>query len=128
MASCALSLPFIRRWPTLGSKVANVGPSGPRIWPGHLQMRDGRLVLQSMNLRLLGERTLHRLFHFSGRELLDVCRERPFVAERIADHAVAVSPKHVCRRHQDRGPGVLGAFDRGIAILNIVMEGYRRAF
>src|SRR5438132_11028439 len=29
--------PF-RRWPASGSKVASVGPRGPRGWPGHLRI------------------------------------------------------------------------------------------
>src|SRR5271156_3549391 len=75
----------------------------------------------------LGESVLHRRLHFFGRHVLDVGCERPLMAERIDDDAVPVAPEHVPGRHEDGRAGVLGSLDRGVAVLDIVMQRHRRA-
>src|SRR5271157_1516995 len=66
--------------------------SGP-----HRLRRPFRLT--DFALRPLGEYVLHRRLHLVGREVLNVRRERPFVAVRIGHDSVAVTPEHVPCRH-----------------------------
>ena len=54
--------------------------------------------------------------------------ERPLVPKWIDDDAIAVAPEHVHRRHLDGGAGLLSPLDRGVAVFDIVVNAYRRAF
>ena len=78
-------------------------------------------------LGTLRERLFHGHLDFRGREILDMRGERPLVAEGVGHDAVAVAPEHVLRGHEDRGAGVRGALDRGVAVFNIVMDRDRSA-
>ena len=71
-------------------------------------------------LVFLCEGLLHRRLHLFGGHVLEVRRERPFVAERIGHDAVAVAPEHVGGRHDYGRAGLLGPLDRRVAVLDIV--------
>ena len=61
------------------------------------------------------EELLRGRLDFLFRRLALARRERPLVAERIDDDAVARSPEHVRERHLDGRPRGDSAFERGVA-------------
>src|SRR3546814_6084294 len=53
--------------------------------------------------------------------------DRPAVAERVFELAVAIAPEHVLHRHRDLGAGLHRARGEAIHILDVQMDRDRRA-
>ena len=103
-------------------------PAPPRRPPGHRLPRAVEGVSgRGASFRRLAEGFFHPGLHLVGGHFLDARAERPLVAERIGDHAVAVAPKHVGRRHHHLGPGVQGPLDGRVAVFDVMMQRNRGA-
>src|SRR5204863_6577951 len=70
---------------------------------------------------------LHRLLHFGGRNIADMSGNRPTMTKRVLDLAVTVAPEHVCDRHGSFGSKPDRSRGHCIGILDIEMDGDRRA-
>ena len=68
---------------------------------------------------------LHRLLRFFDGHVADMRADGPVMPKRIDELAVAITPEHVCHRHRDLRPGLDCAFDRGVDIVDIEVDGDR---
>src|SRR5262249_55187360 len=85
-------------------------------------------ALPKSSSRLLGKCLLHPRLHLFRRQIFDMRRKGPLMAAWINHDAIPVAPEHVGRRHFHGRAGLLSPLDGVIAVLDVVMDSYRRAF
>src|SRR6516225_10089695 len=86
-------------------------------------------ALSSRRLRcpLLGAHALHRFLHLGRRDIANKRGDRPAMAERILNLAVAIAPEHVGHGHRSLGARPDGTRADRIDIVDIEMDRHRRA-